>query len=30
VSTLNTLIAQNTPSCLATTGEEIFGNGFDP
>jgi hypothetical protein len=31
VSTLNALIAQNTPSCLATTGGDgIFGNGFDP
>jgi hypothetical protein len=30
VSTLNALISQNTPSCLATTGgDEIFGNGFD-
>ena len=30
VTTLNALIAQNTPSCLATTGgDEIFGNGFD-
>lgn len=31
VTTLNALIAQNTPSCLATSGgDEIFGNGFDP
>jgi len=30
VTTLNALIAQNTPSCLATTGgDEIFRNGFD-
>ena len=30
VSTLNTLIAQNTPSCLVTTGgDEIFRSGFD-
>jgi hypothetical protein len=29
VNTLNALIAQNTPSCLATTGDEIFGDGFE-
>lgn len=30
VSTLNALIAQNTPSCLVTTGgAEIFRNGFE-
>ncbi len=31
VATLSALIAQNTPSCLATTGgDDIFHNGFDP
>jgi hypothetical protein len=31
VTTLNALIGQNTPSCLATSGgDTIFSNGFDP
>jgi hypothetical protein len=29
VTTLNALIAQNTPTCLATTGIEIFRDGFE-
>jgi hypothetical protein len=30
VGVLNTLIAQNTPSCLSATTDVIFRNGFDP
>ena len=29
VTTLGALIAQNTPSCLSTTADEIFRDGFD-
>lgn len=29
IATLSALIAQNTPSCLAASVEEIFSNGFD-
>jgi len=29
ISVLNTYITQNTPSCLSTTSDSIFHNGFD-
>ena len=29
ITTLSALIAQNTPSCIATSADLVFRNGFD-